>query len=247
MQKINYLQSEKTKMNSLLPLPALMIGLLGNVHCLGMCGGLSGALAFSNSGKKNTKTLLGYQLLYNLGRISTYSLLGLVAGSVGGALKFTLGHYGALSLRMTAGLLIVSLGFYITGWWRGLSKLERIGATVWRKISPLLKKLTPRRNPVAAILIGMLWGFLPCGLVYSTLSLSVASGSPLTGLTTMAFFGIGTLPSMFATGFFAERLVHLVRLEKVQVCSGLTIILFGIWTMSGMALAPLMMMGHHHM
>lgn len=233
-------------MNSLLlPLPALMVGLLGSVHCLGMCGGLSSAFSFSMGKDIKSSTKLMYQVLYNVGRISTYTILGILAGSLGKLLSVSLGHHGMLILRIMAGLIIVSLGFYMTGWWTGLSKIERTGAALWRRVAPLMKRFMPINKARHAYLIGMIWGFLPCGLVYSTLSLSASSGNPFLGGLTMTLFGIGTLPSMLATGFFAGKVAQFLRQKKIQVYSGMALIGCGSWTMGGMYFMKLFMMVRH--
>lgn len=231
--------------SSLFPLPALMVGLLGNVHCFGMCGGLSSAfaLAMPQATQSHRKHL--YHLVYNMGRLSTYALFGCIAGSIGQLLSFTLGFYGILLLRIIAGLIIISLGLYITGWWRGLSQLEQKGASLWRRISPFTKKLMPVKSPAHAYLLGMIWGFLPCGLVYSTLSLSVVSGKPLAGALTMLFFGIGTLPSMLGLGVFTNQIGYLLRHEKIQRYAGASVIFCGFWTMGGMVLMRYFMSMHH--
>ncbi len=225
-----------------------MAGLLGSVHCLAMCGGLSGALAYStaNQSANNGRKIFYYQLFYNLGRITTYIILGALMAVLGDFLAAALGNYGIKIIRHIAGLLIIGLGFYITKWWSGISKIEQIGAKLWNKIAPFMKKLLPVRTPLHAVGIGLLWGFLPCGLVYSTLSLATASTSPFYGAAIMAAFGIGTLPSMLATGVFAKQLSSFVRQEKVQVFSGIMIILMGLWTIIAIYIPHHLLMNHHH-
>ena len=153
--------------------------------------------------------------------------------------------YGTPLLRLLAGLLIISLGFYITGWWRGLSRLETKGAKLWQKIAPLMNKLMPVKTPMNAYAMGMLWGFLPCGLIYSTLSLAATAGTAISGTMVMGAFGLGTLPSMLATGFLAERLSKLVKRKNVPLASGLMIIIFGLWTIAGPYFPYHLFMTHH--
>ena len=202
-----------------------MTGLLGNVHCFGMCGGLSSALALSKP-KMAEAELRGllFPLLNNIGRLSTYMMLGAMAGGFGKLLSMSVGQYGMLSLRGLAGILLICLGLYLSTWWRGLQFLEAKGAILWQKIPPMLKKLMPAQTYASAYVLGILWGFLPCGLIYSTLSLASTTGSMAQGAMVMGLFALGTLPSMLTLGIFSKRLSALVKYKKLQQLPGLIII-----------------------
>jgi len=232
--------------NETLLFTAFMTGLLGNVHCIGMCGGLSSALTLSlkNKAQCKTKTIITYQIIYNLGRLSTYALLGALAGSLSQIMTTSVGPYSTQILRGFSGILMISLGLYVTGWWRGLSYVERKGAKIWQKVAPLMNKLIPVDSLLTAYCLGILWGLLPCGLIYSTLSLATSSGDPISGAFIMATFGLGTLPSMLSSGLVAHTLKTFVQQSKVQLFSGVMIIIFGLWTLAGPYI-PAYLMSHN--
>ncbi|MEH6386615.1 sulfite exporter TauE/SafE family protein [Pseudomonas profundi] len=226
----------------LLPLilTALALGLLGGGHCIGMCGGLMGALTLAipleqRRGWAMWRILLGY----NAGRIASYSAAGALLGSVGWLLR-DLGL--DLVLRALAGLLMIAMGLYLANWWSGLTRIERVGRGLWKHIEPHARALLPVERLPQAMALGALWGWLPCGLVYSTLVWASSQGS--TGLSAglMLAFGIGTLPTLLATGLAAERLMALLRKRAVRVSAAVMVILFGIWTLPGPHKA--MIMGH---
>jgi sulfite exporter TauE/SafE len=178
-------------------LPAFLLGFMGSTHCLGMCGGISAAL-----GAANERRTFSLSLAYNLGRVLSYTVLGALVGSVAQAFSQPLLEWlpqAARWLRTLAGLMVIAMGFYLAGWWRGLAQLEKLGAYIWRYIQPLTKPLLPPKNSGAALLLGGLWGFLPCGLVYSSLAWAVLSADTARGALWMAAFGLGTLPAMLAT------------------------------------------------
>jgi len=205
-------------------LATFSVGLLGSGHCLGMCGGIASALGFAIGPEKRAKRY-GILLSYNLGRISSYALLGLLAGTIGN-------QVGANSvLRIIAGLLLIAMGLYLANWWRGLSYLERVGSYLWRYVQPLTKPLLPVNNSGQAVLLGLAWGFLPCGMVYSALAYSVAQGSSYGGAIAMLGFGLGTLPAVLASGWAAESFKSLFQNIAVRRFFALSIIAFGIWTL----------------
>ena len=227
-------------MADLLPLllSALILGLLGGGHCIGMCGGLMGALTLAIPAEQRQRRL---QLLlaYNLGRITSYGMAGLLLGAAGWALA---NSPAAAVLRVIAGLLLIVMGLYLAGWWSGLTRIEAAGRLLWRRIQPLARGLLPVRNAPRALLLGALWGWLPCGLVYSTLLWAASQGDALDSALLMLAFGLGTLPVLLATGLAAERLTALLRRQGVRIAGGLLVILFGLWTLPGPHQAWLM--GH---
>ena len=236
-------------MAELLPqlLSALILGLLGGGHCIGMCGGLMGALTLAIPAEQRQRRLR-LLLAYNLGRIASYSLAGLLLGTAGWALT---GGPAATLLRSIAGLLLIAMGLYLAGWWSGLTRIEGIGRVLWRRIEPAARRLLPVRNARRALLLGCLWGWLPCGLVYSTLLWAASQGSALDSAALMLAFGLGTLPVLLATGLAAERLTALLRRRGVRIAGGLLVILFGLWTLPGPHQAWLMghgasQAGHSH-
>ncbi|WPC06958.1 sulfite exporter TauE/SafE family protein [Pseudomonas benzenivorans] len=210
-------------------LSALILGLLGGGHCLGMCGGLMGALTLAIPAEyraRRLRLLLGY----NLGRILSYALAGLLLGLAGWALASS---PAALGLRVLAALLLIAMGLYLAGWWSGLTRIEALGGGLWRHIQPLTRRFMPVTDLPKALVLGALWGWLPCGLVYSTLLWAASQGDALDSAALMLAFGLGTLPVLLASGLAAERLTALLRRRGVRTAGGLLVILFGLWTLPG--------------
>ena len=190
-------------MPDLLPLlgSALVLGLLGGGHCLGMCGGLMGALTLAIPPEQRGRRLR-LLLAYNLGRILSYASAGLLLGLAGWAVASS---PAALALRVVAALLLIAMGLYLAGWWSGLTRIEALGRGLWRHIQPLASRLLPVSSLPRALLLGALWGWLPCGLVYSTLLWAASQGNAGYSAALMLAFGLGTWPVLLATGLAAER------------------------------------------
>ena len=218
-------------MADLLPLliSALILGLLGGGHCLGMCGGLMGALTMAMPAEQRNRRL---QLLlaYNIGRISSYALAGLLVGLAGWAIG---NSPAALLLRVLAGILLICMGLYLAGWWSGLTRIEALGRHLWRHLQPLTRRLMPVTSVPQALFLGAIWGWLPCGLVYSSLLWAASQGSAINSALLMLVFGLGTVPVLLATGMAAERLTALLRQRGVRIAGGVMVILFGLWTLPG--------------
>jgi sulfite exporter TauE/SafE len=197
-------------MPDLLPqlLSALILGLLGGGHCLGMCGGLMGALTMAIPAEQRSRRLR-LLVAYNLGRVFSYACAGLLIGLAGWAVA---NSPGAMLLRVIAALLLICMGLYLAGWW---------------------SRLLPVSSMPRALLLGTLWGWLPCGLVYSTLLWAASQGNALHSALLMLAFGIGTWPVLLATGLAAERTTALLRKRGIRVAGGLLVILFGLWTLPG--------------
>ncbi|MEX5352370.1 sulfite exporter TauE/SafE family protein [Pseudomonas juntendi] len=218
-------------MPDLLPLlgSALVLGLLGGGHCLGMCGGLMGALTLAIPPEQHGRRLR-LLLAYNLGRILSYATAGLVLGLAGVALASSPLAQG---LRVVAALLLIAMGLYLAGWWSGLTRIEALGRGLWRHVQPLATRLLPVSSLPRALLLGALWGWLPCGLVYSTLLWAASQGNAAHSALLMLAFGLGTWPVLVATGLAAERVGAVLRKRGVRMAGGLLVILFGLWTLPG--------------
>ncbi|HDS0918159.1 TPA: sulfite exporter TauE/SafE family protein [Pseudomonas putida] len=218
-------------MPDLLPLlgSALVLGLLGGGHCLGMCGGLMGALTLAIPPEQRGRRLR-LLLAYNLGRIFSYASAGLLLGLAGWAVASS---PAALGLRVVAALLLIAMGLYLAGWWSGLTRIEALGRGLWRHIQPVASRLLPVSSLPRALLLGALWGWLPCGLVYSTLLWAASQGNAGYSAALMLAFGLGTWPVLLATGLAAERVNALLRRRSVRVAGGVLVMLFGIWTLPG--------------
>lgn len=208
---------------------AMILGLLGGGHCIGMCGGLMGALTLAIPPEQRARRFR-LLLAYNLGRILSYTAAGLLIGLAGWAVASS---PAAMVLRVIAALLLIAMGLYLAGWWSGLTRIEALGRGLWRHIQPVAGKLLPVSSMPRALLLGALWGWLPCGLVYSTLLWAASQGSASESALLMLAFGLGTWPVLLATGLAAERLTALLRKRGIRIAGGVLVILFGIWTLPG--------------
>ncbi len=215
-------------------LAAFVVGLLGGVHCAGMCGGIVGALTFGLPEKLRSSVgaTLPYQLGYNLGRISSYVVAGAIMGGLGMLLAQVAPVYIAQRVLLAfAGIFMILLGLYLGGWWAGLSRIEKAGGALWQRIEPYARRLLPVNTPGQAWLLGVFWGWIPCGLVYSMLVWTVSAGSVLKGAGLMLAFGLGTLPNLFAMGLVAGSLARWTKDIRVRRGAGLLVILFGLVTL----------------
>ena len=211
---------------------AFAVGFFGGVHCVGMCGGIVGALSFGLPEEKRNRLRgnLPFLLLYNVGRIGSYTLAGALAGGLGAwAIDLLSIRQLQLWLQLLAGVFMILMGLYLNGWWRVLVRVEQAGSIVWQRLEPLGRKLLPVQRPGQALMLGMLWGWLPCGLVYSVLIWTLISGGAKEGAMLMMSFGAGTLPNLLAMGVFAVLLQKLVQQSWVKQLSGGTVMLFGIY------------------
>ncbi len=212
-------------------LAAFLVGLFGGVHCVGMCGGIVGALSFgiSEDVRQQPRRMLPYLLAYNLARISSYTLAGILLGGISAlALQLVAINQFQQVLLVFAGLFMILLGLYVGGWWPVLLRLEQAGGLIWRRIEPLGRRFLPVRSVSQAFMLGLVWGWLPCGLVYSVLIWAMASGGPFEGGLLLLSFGLGTLPNLLAMGLFAATLSRWVRYPWVRWLAGAAIIIFGV-------------------
>lgn len=213
---------------------AFVVGLLSAIHCIGMCGGILGALSFSlpPGVRADTRRLTAFLLAINLGRILSYGAGGALFGWLGGALLASEARVWLYdTLRMLAALVMVGIGLYIGGWFPRFAAVERIGVPLWRRLEPIGRRLLPVRSPLRAILYGAVWGWLPCGLVYSMLIGSPARAGAAGGALYMALFGVGTLPVLLAGGLLAGRLYRLGKDRRFQAAAGLLVIALGLSTL----------------
>jgi sulfite exporter TauE/SafE len=208
---------------------ALLMGLLGSLHCIGMCGGIVGALVMRLPITHWTG-LLPYLLAYNIGRLTSYVIAGMLAGWLGSQFGGFLPQPQLVG-KTIAGLFMIALGFYISGWSTFLiQKVEKVGNILWRYLQPLSKRFFPVSNPFQALGIGLIWGWLPCGLVYSALALALASPNAFEGGLVMLAFGVGTLPMLLLIGATAHKLLNFIKLPIIRQIAGSLIIVFGLFT-----------------
>ena len=227
-------------------LAAILIGLLGAGHCLSMCGGIASAITFSQDESASKLKTFTSLILYNLGRITSYALAGaLLAGSGALIISFIGGKEPLIYLRMFAAILMLFLALYISRIWFGLLKLEQIGNYLWRFIKPLAQYFLPLKHPVFAFPLGFFWGWLPCGLVYSTLSWAATGGTAMHGFIVMLGFGIGTLPAMISVGSLSQQLKYYLNHHIFRYASGALLALFAVQTFY-IAVKQLMMSAPMH-
>ncbi|MGB5427764.1 MAG: sulfite exporter TauE/SafE family protein [Gammaproteobacteria bacterium] len=222
---------------------AFLVGLLGGTHCIGMCGGIVGALSsgLSLDVQTSRRRLVAAQLAYNTGRISSYTVAGVLLGLFGQQLGETGVLEGFPVGRIVAGVIMILFGIYLAGWWHSLLFLEQAGARLWKYIEPLGRRFVPVRSTGQAYLLGLVWGWLPCGMVYAVLALALTSGSAAAGGSIMLAFGLGTLPVMITMGLAFNRLKRLVQDPRIRLVAGLLVILMGVM----MLLANPAGHGHH--
>ncbi|HRJ53464.1 MAG TPA: sulfite exporter TauE/SafE family protein [Candidatus Thiothrix moscowensis] len=212
-------------------LAAFLVGLLGGIHCLGMCGGIVSALTFSlpATQRNSLGNLLPMLLAYNTGRISGYVLAGGLAGGLGAAfLSFagleSLRHF----LQIFAALFMIALGLYLAGIWMGVARIENAGRRLWRHVEPMGRRFMPLDSPGKALPLGFIWGWLPCGLVYSVLIWSLSAASITEGALLMLAFGLGTLPNLLLMGAAAAKLAKFTRNPLVKRIAGLLVVTLGL-------------------
>lgn len=227
-----------------LALTAFLTGLFSGVHCVAMCGGVVSALSMSRGREviriePDGAATLGagtgiaarvpMQLAYSGGRIVSYGVAGAVAGGIGGTVLLTQSVLPAqTALAVVANGLLMLLGLHLAGVGSWVARLEHLGAPVWRKLAPLGRRFMPADTPPRAFAVGLLWGWLPCGLVYSTLALAMMSGSTAEGASVMLAFGLGTMPNLVAAGLFIGRLQPLLRRVGVRRAAGALVFALGV-------------------
>lgn len=231
-------------MSGLSLVPIFMVGLLGGVHCVAMCGGIVGAFSMTPNSRRvfpvavrtESSAMLHAAALdgtlrvaaYNMGRIGSYVLAGAIAGGMAGGAR-TLSNVSVLQTGgyWLANLMLIALGLYLMDGWRGLTRLEAAGQMVWRHVQPLMKHLLPLDSPLKVLALGGLWGWVPCGMVYSVLLTAMLTGSALSGATVMLVFGLGTLPTLLTMGLLGTPLKMWAQHRGVRVASGLIVLGFG--------------------
>jgi sulfite exporter TauE/SafE len=228
MASVSCLKIRKTGMIEMKYVSAFVLGLMSASHCLGMCGGISGAfgLGVDRTGIQRLAPLFAY----NSGRVMCYGLLGLLLGSVTQAGVHYAGNL-LIPLRVLAGLMLIAMACYISQWWMGLTFLEGAGQYVWRHVQPFSLRLLPVRNLFHAFIFGLLWGFLPCGLVYSVLTWAASSAHPLPAALLMISFGLGTLPVMLASGMVSVQLKNFLQRKMVRQGTAVLLMAYGLWTL----------------
>ena len=223
---------------------AFIIGILGSGHCIAMCGGITTMLTSAlpqhkyndqqipvnnqcKPTKNNSKTIL--VICYNLGRIGSYAIIGAIVGFTGSIAAKNIGMPIA-GLRLFSAVFMILLGLYLGQWLMWLNHVESLGKHLWRYISPLASKAIPINSPLKALGLGAIWGWLPCGLVYSTLTWALASGDMITGASIMIFFGLGTLPALLALSIGFDSIKNSLYNPIVRKTMATVLISYGIYS-----------------
>ncbi len=217
-------------MSELVPMLAAAFGagLLGSAHCLGMCSGISGLFAVGAT-VASFKTQVPLAIAYNVGRVLSYAFLGITVAAVGGA---AVGAMPGLAgpVRLASGLLIIVVGLQVAFNWRLLAPIEKVGAVIWNRLAPHARGLIPATTVLSAAGLGLIWGWLPCGLVYGALLLAATTADPVGGGLVMVAFGLGTMPAMVLSGLSAARVSAFIG--RNRVAAGLLIAVLGVATMA---------------
>lgn len=206
---------------------AFLLALAGGGHCAGMCGGIVGALSLAPGGRTRP---VAFTLAYHAGRAFSYMLAGTFVGALGQA---TLAIRGSLAVHQAlfafASVALLVAGLYVAGYAPVARRMEAAGSILWRHVEPLSRPLIPATTPTRAAVLGMLWGWLPCGMVYGALLLAMGTGSLVSGAATMGAFALGTMPSLLAAGYFARRAGAQKARHGLRRAAGLVIALMGLY------------------
>ncbi|MEQ5818709.1 sulfite exporter TauE/SafE family protein [Halomonas sp. SCS19] len=207
---------------------AFVFGLLGGAHCIGMCGGIMSALTFAIPPSMRQPWRVGSLVLgYNVGRITSYCVAGALVATLGSVIGLSPTLRGLM--QIVASLMLILMALYIADLWKGLRHVEALGRHLWRYLEPAGRRLLPVVRLPQAVALGAIWGWLPCGLVYSMLAWSLARAEPLEGALLMASFGLGTLPALVVTGLAARQMQALLAHRATRLVAAGMIIAFAVW------------------
>ena len=208
---------------------AFLLGLFSTVHCIAMCGSIIGALTLSlpQEVRDSQRKMLPYVFNYNLGRLLSYGIAGAIVGLLSSPLIEFNGH---LVLRYLSVMVMIAMGLYLGGWFPKFAQMERMGAPIWKRLQPIGQKLLPVRTLKQAFLLGTVWGWLPCGLVYAALAVAATVGEPVKASMVMLAFGVGTLPAVMGAGLFTGLLASMARAKHLRQIAGILIIAMALVT-----------------
>jgi sulfite exporter TauE/SafE len=228
-------------MDGLNLIPVFLVGLAGSVHCVGMCGGIVSAFSMApafpvpvvSQAGPGAADAVARTMAYNIGRIASYGMAGALAGGLAGGVR-TLAGLSSLQVGgyWLANAMLVALGLYLMGAWAGLARLETLGQGLWRTLRPLMSHIMPLDSPLKLLALGALWGWLPCGMVYSVLLTATLAGSAAAGAAVMLAFGLGTLPMLLALGMTGARLRQALQRPQVRLAGGILVLGFGVLGMA---------------
>jgi len=217
---------------------AFFAGILGSGHCFGMCGGIATGLG-RLGGSVQQESRVQSALLFNLGRLLSYAMLGFLSAWVlvrTGQVLLVPGW--GIVLRLLTALMIFLIGLQLLFDLKLLALIEKAGAGLWRLIQPLALSAAKLPGGGGRLLLGLSWGFLPCGLVYSILLMAAASGSALTGALVMVAFGLGTLPSMLGMSLAAPSLTAFLSDRWTRKLMGVAMLVLAVLSVSLLLINP---------
>jgi len=223
-------------------LSVFLLGLLGGFHCAGMCGGIVSVIGANAARRRPSGPAIAIPVVaerparalplllgYNAGRIATYTAIGALAGALGSTAALAQGLLPVQQAAfVVANLVLIAIGLYLTGVLRALGVLEVAGQGLWRRIAPLASRLLAAQRPSGAFAAGLVWGLVPCGMVYGVLIAALVSGSAARGAALMLAFGLGTLPNLLALGWSARSARRWLDRRGVRVAAGAVVIAFGL-------------------
>jgi sulfite exporter TauE/SafE len=212
-------------------LVAFLMGIFSALHCLGMCGSIIGSLTLSlkREIREDKRLLVPFVASYNAGRVMSYTIAGLLAGIAEHVLSVPFGEgHGHRLLQIVSALIMLGAGLHIAGWFPRFAYLEKLGIVVWKRIEPYGRRLVPVDTLTRAFVFGMIWGWLPCGLVYAALALAATSGDVVRSTFTMLAFGLGTMPAVMGVGIMTSWMVKLSSMTRFRQASGITLILLAL-------------------
>jgi len=215
---------------------AFLFGVVASGHCLLMCGGIAGALSLATrttaGGGPSWKLLVAYQI----GRVSSYAVAGLVVGTIGATLiHFVDQEWTRIALRWSSALVFALLGVNLL---RRRSSVDAVlGRTFWPRVAARARRFFPVQRVSQALTIGAIWGWMPCGLVYSVLFIAWLGMDPLRSAGIMASFGLGTIPAVLAGALGANRLRILLSYAGLRSGLAALMLAFAVMTALGPWLA----------
>lgn len=210
---------------------AFIAGIAGSAHCFAMCGGLAGALGIrARATATSTGSAFTNAAAYHVGRLGGYTAAGAFCGLIGATLQAVvdLASLGS-TLRIASGVLLMMIALRMLSPWNPLRWLETLGAKFWRRLQPFTLRTGKLTGHAHAVALGFLWGWLPCGLIYSMLLLAALSGHALHGAAILLAFGLGTLPSMLTSSVLASQVQRVLKSRWPRFASGTLLLLFGAW------------------
>lgn len=206
---------------------AFLLALLGGLHCAGMCGGIVGAL---HSTMPARAPAVRFALAYHAGRIVSYSTAGAAIGLLGAGLFASDVLPVQVGLLLLASAVLVGIAFSMLSQPAALRRLEPLGAAIWSVVRPIARRSFPPRSAGGAILTGLAWGWIPCGMVYAALPLALVAGSVAKGAAVMFAFGLGTIPNLAAVELTVSRVRRVAAGARARAwmrpAAGVALLLF---------------------